>query len=201
MASLLAMLLAFSPAVSPAQLPPSPTEIKRQEAERRAAEAEKRAADAEAKLKSLEAELRRVKGDAASPADRTQASSGNVGSYDDPKRSKLPDSRNVSLGRMLVLSSRGSPIVAEISINGVSYQQAVDQVAAEVAPPAAHKTSGIEFDPALVGASVRVELDTGGRPVLRLVGMVPTKTPMVDVLLFVRLGRQRVSRSYTLLLD
>lgn len=43
------------PLLSTAQLPPSPTEIKRQEAERRAAAAEKRAAEAEAKLKALQA--------------------------------------------------------------------------------------------------------------------------------------------------
>ena len=103
------------------------------------------------------------------------------------------------LGRLIVLSSLGAPLVAEIEL--VSLQPGEeDGLSARLASSEAFRQAGIEPSAAL--SSVRIAVvRREGRPVLRLTSAQPVNDPFVDLLVELEWTGGRLVREYTVLLD
>jgi pilus assembly protein FimV len=103
------------------------------------------------------------------------------------------------LGRLIVLSSLGAPLVAEIEL--VSLQPGEeDGLTARLAPPEAFRQAGFEPSPALYGVRFAV-VRRDGRPVIRVTSPQPINEPFVDLLVELEWGGGRLVREYTVLLD
>jgi pilus assembly protein FimV len=103
------------------------------------------------------------------------------------------------LGRLIVLSSLGAPLVAEIEL--VSLQPGEeDGLTARIASAEAFRQAGIEPSAALIGVRFAM-IRRDGRPVIRVTSPQPVNDPFVDLLVELEWNGGRLVREYTVLLD
>jgi len=103
------------------------------------------------------------------------------------------------LGRLVVLSSLGAPLVAEIEL--VSLQSGEeDGLTARIASLDAFREAGIEPSAALNGVRLQV-VRRDGRSVIRVTSPQPVNDPFVDLLVELEWNGGRLVREYTVLLD
>jgi pilus assembly protein FimV len=103
------------------------------------------------------------------------------------------------LGRLVVLSSLGQPLNAEIEL--VSLQKGEEEgLVARLAPLEAYQQAGIEPSSALVGVRFTIER-RAGRPILRVTTSQSVNEPFVELLIDLQWTTGRLVREYTVLLD
>lgn len=106
----------------------------------------------------------------------------------------------LSLGRISVLSTLGTPLLAEVEILDINPDEA-DSLKATAASPEAFKAAGLEFNPALTGLRVSLEKRPDGRSYLRLRSDRSINDPFVDLMLDASWASGRIVRDYTMLFD
>jgi pilus assembly protein FimV len=106
----------------------------------------------------------------------------------------------LSLGRVLVLSSLGEPLRAEIDIPEVTPAEAAT-LATSIASPEAFRQAGLDYHPAMAGLRVTLQRRPDGRPFIRLNGDRAINEPFVDLILEASWATGRIVRDYTLLFD
>jgi pilus assembly protein FimV len=106
----------------------------------------------------------------------------------------------LGLGRITVLSALGEPLRAEIEVPQVTPEEAAT-LKASIAGPAEFRGAGIEFNPALTGASISLQQRPDGRSYLRVSSDKPVNEPFVDLILEAKWASGQIVRNYTLLFD
>ncbi len=110
------------------------------------------------------------------------------------------DAAAIALGRVAVQSSLGEPLRAEVEVLEISPEEA-NSLRVNLAPAAAFRAAGMDFNGALNGLQVSLQRRSDGRPYLSLVGNRPVNEPFVDMVLEVNWASGKLVRDYTLLLD
>lgn len=110
------------------------------------------------------------------------------------------DVQALGLGRITVQSSLGEPLRAEIDIAEISADEAAS-LRAGVAPAAAFKAAGLEYNVAVADMQVSLQKRSDGRAYLRLSTTRPITEPFVDLILEANWASGRIVRDYTMLLD
>ncbi len=107
--------------------------------------------------------------------------------------------RAAGLGPLTVQSALGQPLKAEVEVTSVTPEE-LQSLSVRLAPQAAFRQAGIEFNPAL--ASLRFSLDkSNGRHIVRITSTQAINEPFVDLLLELNWATGRLVREYTFLLD
>ena len=106
----------------------------------------------------------------------------------------------LGLGRLNVQSALGESLRAEIDVTNISPAEA-ESLRLRIAPPEAYRAAGVEFNPALAGAQVRVVRGTDGRSVLRITGDRAVLEPFVELIVEANWASGRLVREYTMLFD
>ena len=114
--------------------------------------------------------------------------------------SAVPETaRAAGLGPLTVQSALGQPLKAEVEVTSVTPEE-LQSLSVRLAPQAAFRQAGIEFNPAL--ASLRFSLDkSNGRHIVRITSTQAINEPFVDLLLELNWATGRLVREYTFLLD
>jgi pilus assembly protein FimV len=112
----------------------------------------------------------------------------------------IVDAHALALGRISVQSSLGEPLRAEIDIPEINAEEAAS-LRLEIAPPAAFRASGFEYNNVLAGVQISLQRRADGRYVARLAGDRTINDPFLDVVLQASWSSGRVVRDYTLLFD
>jgi pilus assembly protein FimV len=110
------------------------------------------------------------------------------------------DVQALGLGRITVLSALGEPLRAEIEVPQVTPEEAAT-LKASIAGPAEFRGAGIEYNPALTGASISLQQRPDGRSFLRVSSDKPVNEPFVDLILEAKWASGQIVRNYTLLFD
>ena len=110
------------------------------------------------------------------------------------------DVQALGLGRITVLSALGEPLRAEIEVPQVTPEEAAT-LKASIAGPAEFRGAGIEYNPALAGASISLQQRPDGRSFLRVSSDKPVNEPFVDLILEAKWASGQIVRNYTLLFD
>ena len=110
------------------------------------------------------------------------------------------DAWALGLGRLSVQSALGEPLRAEVEVSAITPEEAAS-LQARVAAPDAFRAAGVEFNPALSGASVTLQRRPGGQPFLRIVSERTVQEPFVDVILQIHWSSGRLEREFTMLFD
>ena len=106
----------------------------------------------------------------------------------------------LSLGPIVVQSALGEPLRAEIDILEINAEEA-SSLKTGLASPVAFRAAGLDFNPALNGASISVQRRANGRNFIRVVGDKPVNDPFIDMILEASWSSGRIVRDYTVLLD
>ncbi|MBI3147190.1 MAG: FimV family protein [Betaproteobacteria bacterium] len=106
----------------------------------------------------------------------------------------------VALGKLVVSSGLGQPLVATVEIVSASKEE-LESLAAKIADPAAYRQNGLEYQAALGRVKVAVDRSKEGRAVVKLSSTQAINEPFVDLLLEVNWAAGRLLREYTFLLD
>lgn len=106
----------------------------------------------------------------------------------------------LSLGRLTILSALGEPLRAEIEIPEINADEAAS-LKAQIALPAAFKSSGMEYSPVLPSVRITLQKRSDGRAYLRLSGDRLVQEPFVDLILEASWSTGRIVRDYTMLFD
>ena len=114
--------------------------------------------------------------------------------------SAVPETAGAAgLGPLTVQSALGQPLKAEVEVTSVTPEE-LQSLSVRLAPQAAFRQAGIEFNPAL--ASLRFSLDkSDGRHIVRITSTQAINEPFVDLLLELNWATGRLVREYTFLLD
>ena len=110
------------------------------------------------------------------------------------------DANALALGRLSVQSALGEPLRAEIDIPEINGEEAAS-LRIEVAPAAAFRSSGFEYNPVVSGVQVTLQRRPDGRYFARLVGDRTVNDPFVDIVLQANWTSGRIVRDYTMLFD
>jgi pilus assembly protein FimV len=110
--------------------------------------------------------------------------------------STAPTARAAGLGELVLQSTLGQPLSAEIEI--ISLLAGDEDLEARLAPSA--RQSAIEVDPALSAIRFAI-VRSAARSVLRLSTRQAVNGPYLEVPVELRSGATRVVRQYTLFLD
>ena len=106
----------------------------------------------------------------------------------------------LNLGRLQVLSGLGEPLHAEVAVVDATAAE-LSGLQAQIAAPAVFSQSGMEFSPALQGASVSLQTREG-LPYLLVQGRQPVKDTFLDLILQAQWGNGgKLKRNYALLLN
>ena len=103
------------------------------------------------------------------------------------------------LGKIVVLSSLGQPLRAEIDV--LATRDEFSGMKAQLAPPDAFKQAGLDYATTLLSIRFKLDKRADGQPVLRLTSDRPINDPFVDMLLELNWPAGRLVREYTFLLD
>lgn len=103
------------------------------------------------------------------------------------------------LGRAQVISRLGQTLQVEIEIRALKPGEEKTLVG-RLAPRAAYRRAGVDYNPALAGVSATV-VRRAGRPVLRLRSNRAISEPFLNVLVELQSNAGRETKPYTLLLD
>lgn len=106
----------------------------------------------------------------------------------------------LALGRIVVQSSLGEPLRAEIEVPEINAEEA-SSLRVGLASPAAFRAAGMEFNQALGSAQLTLERRPDGRAYLRLTSPRPINEPFVDLMIEANWASGRIVRDYTLLID
>ncbi|WP_297914156.1 FimV/HubP family polar landmark protein [Thiomonas sp.] len=104
------------------------------------------------------------------------------------------------LGHVVVLSTLGQPLSANIEITQITPDEA-RSLRVGVAPDSMYAAQHLNYSDALQGASVLLRQDAAGHSYLHLSGTRPVHEPFVDLLLRADWSNGEITRNYTLLLD
>jgi pilus assembly protein FimV len=110
------------------------------------------------------------------------------------------DAQALALGRITVQSALGEPLRAEIDVPEISAEEAAT-LRVGVAPQAAFRAAGVEFNPLLNSINVSLQRRPDGRYVLRLTSDRVLNDPFIDMLVEAAWANGRLVRDFTLLLD
>ena len=106
----------------------------------------------------------------------------------------------LTLGRITVQSALGEALRAEIDIPEITADEAAS-LKAQVALPAAYKSSGMDYSPVLPGVRMVLQRRQDGRAYLRISGDRLVQEPFVDLILDASWNTGRIVRDYTMLFD
>ena len=106
----------------------------------------------------------------------------------------------LGLGRVNVQSVLGEALRAEIEVTSLSAEEA-SSLRVSLASPEAFKSSGVDYNAVLAGATVTLSRRADGRPVLVLSSDKVVQEPFVDVIVDFTWATGHLTRSYTLLID
>lgn len=110
------------------------------------------------------------------------------------------DAHALALGRVVVQSALGEPLRAEIEVLEASADEAA-ALKVNLATADMFRSSGMELNPALSGASINLQRRADGRTVITIIGNRPVTEPFVDMVLEANWASGRVVREYTVLID
>jgi len=110
-----------------------------------------------------------------------------------------PAAHAAGLGKLIVLSSLGQPLNAEIEIVALQPGEE-DGLTARLGSPEAFKQAGIEFNAALNSMRFAIER-RDSRSFLRLTTSRPVNEPFLELLVELQWSTGRLVREYTFLLD
>lgn len=105
----------------------------------------------------------------------------------------------VEPGRLVVLSSLGEPLRAEIDFVQPAGQRAVPVM--HLAPAEAYAAAGLRYDPALAAARLRFDIRPDGRPFYTLQSARAIQATSLALLFEIEAPPPRRTRGYQLLLD
>ena len=103
------------------------------------------------------------------------------------------------LGRIVVLSGLGQPLLAEIEVSAT--REELSGMRAQLASPDAFKQAGLDYATTLLGIRFRMDKRPNGHSVIKLTSDKPINDPFVDMLLELNWPAGRLVREYTFLLD
>ena len=106
----------------------------------------------------------------------------------------------LGLGRLNVQSALGESLRAEIDITSITAAEA-ESLQLRVASPEAYRAAGVEFNPALSGAQVRVVRGADGRTILRVTNDRAVLEPFIELIVEATWAQGRLVREYTMLFD
>ena len=109
------------------------------------------------------------------------------------------DASAAGLGKIVVLSSLGQPLRAEIELT--ASREEMTDMRAQLASADAFKQAGIDLVPSLLGIRFSIDKRPNGQSILKLTSDRPLNDPFVDVLLELNWATGRLVREYTFLLD
>ena len=112
----------------------------------------------------------------------------------------IPSAFALGLGRLVVQSSLGEGLRAEIDVSSLTPEEA-SNLKVRVASPDAYRAAGVDYNAVLPGAQVVLQRRSDGRPYLRLSSDRAVQEPFVDVILELTWNTGRLVREYTLLID
>ncbi len=112
----------------------------------------------------------------------------------------IPSAFALGLGRLVVQSSLGESLRAEIDVSSLTPEEA-SNLKIRVASPDAYRAAGVDYNAVLPGAQVVLQRRSDGRPYLRLSSDRAVQEPFVDVILELTWNTGRLVREYTLLID
>lgn len=110
------------------------------------------------------------------------------------------DANALALGRLVVQSALGEPLRAEIDLAQVTPAEAAS-LNVGLAPAAAFRAAGLEFNPSLNSVTFRVQRRADGRAYILVTGTRTINEPFLDLILEANWGSGRIVRDYTLLFD
>lgn len=103
------------------------------------------------------------------------------------------------LGKLVVFSSLGQPLRAEIEVSATREELA--DMKPQLASPDAFKQAGLDYATTLLGIKFSLDKRPNGKSVIRLSSERPINDPFVDMLLELNWPAGRLVREYTFLLD
>lgn len=106
----------------------------------------------------------------------------------------------LGLGRVAVLSPLGEPLRVEIEVSQINPEEAAS-LKASIPNPAVFRAAGVEFNPALTGATLTLRQRADGSSYLRLTGDKIVNEPFLDLILEAQWASGRLVRNYSLLFD
>jgi len=106
----------------------------------------------------------------------------------------------LGLGRLNVQSALGEALRAEIEVTSMTAEEA-SSLKLRVAPPEAYRAAGVEYNPVLPSAQVRVARRPDGSNYLRVTSDRAVLEPFIDVIVEATWSSGRLVREYTLLFD
>ncbi len=112
----------------------------------------------------------------------------------------IPSAWALGLGRLVVQSSLGEGLRAEIDVSSLTPEEA-SNLKVRIASPEAYRAAGVDYNAALPGAQVVLQRRSDGRAYLRLSSDRIVQEPFVDVILELTWNTGRLVREYTLLFD
>ncbi len=106
----------------------------------------------------------------------------------------------VALGKLVVSSGLGQPLVAEIEVLSVTKDE-LESLTAKIAEPSAYRQNGLEYQAALSRIKVALDRSKDGKTLFKLSSAQPINEPYIDLLLEVNWAAGRLMREFTFLLD
>lgn len=106
----------------------------------------------------------------------------------------------LTLGRTQVHSAMGEPLNAQIEITRVSDEE-LSSLTASLASVEAFASAGLNYDPALQGATIVLERASNGTYVLRIKGEQPVTHSFIDLVVVANWANGRLVRDLTLLVN
>ncbi len=106
----------------------------------------------------------------------------------------------LGLGRVTVLSALGEPLKADVDVVEISADEA-SSLTVNIAPAAAFRAAGVDYNTALTGARVSLQQRADGSRYLRISGDRSVNEPYLDLILEANWASGRLTRDYTLLFD
>jgi pilus assembly protein FimV len=106
----------------------------------------------------------------------------------------------LGLGRLNVQSALGESLKAEIEVTSITAEEA-SSLRLRVAPPDAYRAAGVEYNPVLPSAQVRVARRGDGSTYLRVTSDRAVLEPFIDVIVEATWSSGRLVREYTMLFD
>jgi pilus assembly protein FimV len=106
----------------------------------------------------------------------------------------------VVLGRMVVQSTQGQPLQAEIDVPEITPEEA-SSLQVRMASDEAFRAAGLAFNPTLSQSQISLQRRSDGGAFLRLTTSQAVSTPFVDVIVEAQWASGRLVRAYTLLLS
>lgn len=103
-------------------------------------------------------------------------------------------------GRLVVQSSIGEALRAEIDITSLSPEESAN-LRVRVATPDAYRVAGIDYNPVLPSTAVTLQRRADGTPYLQVRSDQAVQEPFVDLILELSWSSGRLLREYTLLFD